>query len=179
MIAPRVAGLCAALDTVNEAVGRVVRWLALALVATQFVVVVLRYVFGTSFIAMQEAVIYLHAALFMAGAGYTLLYDGHVRVDVFYGEASPRRKAWIDLFGVLLLLLPSCLLILYVSWGFVVQAWTILEGPMFVGGIRAVFLLKSLIPLFAVLLLVQGTAMALRACLALAAGAEYPPRRSV
>ena len=179
MIAPRVAGLCAALDTVNEAVGRVVRWLALALVATQFVVVVLRYVFGTSFIAMQEAVIYLHAALFMAGAGYTLLYDGHVRVDVFYGEASPRRKAWIDLFGVLLLLLPSCLLILYVSWGFVVQAWTILEGPMFVGGIRAVFLLKSLIPLFAVLLLVQGTAMALRACLALAAGAEYPPRRSI
>ena len=174
-----MAKLCAALDAVNEAVGRAVRWLALALVATQFVVVVLRYVFGTSFIAMQEAVIYLHAALFMAGAGYTLLYDGHVRVDVFYGEASPRRKAWTDLFGVLLLLLPSCLLILYVSWGFVVQAWSILEGPMFVGGIRAVFLLKSLIPLFAILLLVQGAAMALRACLALAAGADYPPRRAV
>ena len=174
-----MAKFCAALDAVNEAVGRAVRWLALALVATQFVVVVLRYVFGTSFIAMQEAVIYLHAALFMAGAGYTLLYDGHVRVDVFYGEASPRRKAWTDLFGVLLLLLPSCLLILYVSWGFMVQAWSILEGPMFVGGIRAVFLLKSLIPLFAILLLVQGAAMALRACLALAAGADYPPRRAV
>src|SRR5690625_7438097 len=92
------------LDSINALVGRWVRWLSVALVLVQFVVVVLRYVFGTSFMAAQESIIYIHAVIFMAGAGYTLLKDGHVRVDIFYGEASRRTRALVDLFGSLFLL---------------------------------------------------------------------------
>lgn len=157
-----MSALLRSLDLVNATVGRCVKWLAVALVLVQFGVVVLRYVFGTSFIALQESVIYLHAAIFMLGAGYTLLHDGHVRVDIFYGEASPRRKAAIDLFGCLVLLIPSCLVMLHVTWGFVLQSWRILEGPLSVGGLPAVFLLKTLIPLFAALLLIQGVSLALK-----------------
>ena len=153
----------AALDKVNETVGRGVRWLALAMLAVQFAIVLLRYVFGSSFIAMQESVIYLHAALFMLCAGYTLLLDGHVRVDIFYSEMSPRRRALVDLGGALLLLMPTCIALLWFTWGFVVNSWEIREGAMSVGGIPAVYLLKTLIPLFAALLLVQGLSMALRA----------------
>lgn len=155
------------LDLVNATVGRSVRWLAIVLVLVQFGVVVLRYVFGTSFMALQESVVYVHATIFMLGAGYTLLHDGHVRVDIFYGEASPRRKAAIDLFGTLVLLIPSCLVMLHFTWGFVVQSWRILEGPLSVGGLPAVFLLKSLLPAFAGLLLVQAAALALKNLLVL------------
>src|SRR5690625_1507794 len=150
------------LDGINDLVGRWVRWLAVALVLVQFFVVVLRYVFGTSFMAAQQSIIYIHAVIFMAGAGYTLLKDGHVRVDIFYGEASRKTQALVDFFGSLLMLIPSCLVILYYTWGFVMRSWRILEGPISVGGIPAVFLLKSLIPVFAGLLLLQGISMALR-----------------
>ena len=78
------------------------------MVLLQFAVVVMRYVFGVGFIFMQEGVIYLHAALFMLGAGYTLLHGGHVRVDIFYRDAAPPRKALIDLLGVILFLVPVC-----------------------------------------------------------------------
>ena len=155
------------LDGINACVGRSVRWLAVLLVLVQFGIVVLRYVFGTSYMAAQESVIYIHAAIFMAGAGYTLLKDGHVRVDIFYGEASRRTRAAVDLFGSLFLLIPSCLVLLYYTWSFVVQSWRILEGPISVGGIPAVFLLKTLIPIFAGLLLLQGISMALRNLLVL------------
>lgn len=172
-----VVSLCAVLDRINSLLGKGVRWLTVAVVLVQFTVVLLRYFFGTSFIVLQETVIYLHAAVFMLGAGFTLLHDGHVRVDVFYGEGSPRRKALIDLGGVLILLVPACVAILWFTWGSVTRSWAILEGPLFVGGIPAVFLLKSLIPAFAILLLLQGTAMALRAGMCLVAGAPYPATR--
>ena len=97
-----IAALTRAIDVVNEHVGRVASWLALLMVLLQFVVVVMRYIFGWGFIAMQEGVIYLHATLFLVGAGYTLLHGGHVRVDIFYRDARPRRRALIDLLGVIL-----------------------------------------------------------------------------
>ncbi len=87
------------IDTLNDAIGRYASWCAIALVLLQFLVVVLRYVFGVGVIMMQEGVVYLHATLFMLGAAYTLKYDGHVRVDVFYREAKPRTKALVNLFG--------------------------------------------------------------------------------
>lgn len=159
--------LVRSLDCVNVLVGRCVRWLTVLLVLVQFGVVVLRYIFGTSYMAAQESIIYIHAIIFMAGAGYTLLKDGHVRVDIFYSDASRRTRALVDFLGGLLLLIPSCLVLLYYTWGFVVQSWRILEGPISVGGIPAVFLLKSLIPIFAGLLLLQGIAMVLRNLLVL------------
>jgi TRAP-type mannitol/chloroaromatic compound transport system permease small subunit len=144
------------LDSINLAVGMVVRWAAIFMVLIQFAIVLFRYVFGFSSIAVNESVLYLHASLFMLGAGYTLLVDGHVRVDIFYGKSSERRKAAIDMFGHLALLIPSMLVLAYWSWPSVVNSWKILEGPISVGGIPASFLLKSLIPAFCVLLVVQS-----------------------
>ncbi|MGF1501764.1 MAG: TRAP transporter small permease subunit [Paracoccaceae bacterium] len=154
--------LADALDAVNRAVGGAVRWLALAMVIVQFSVVVLRYVFGVSFVWLDESVLYLHAALFMLASGYTLLVDGHVRVDVFHARLSPRRRAAIDAAGHLLFLFPALTLLLVFSWPTVRNAWAVLEGPISVGGLPASFLLKTLIPLFCVLLLLQGTARLLR-----------------
>ena len=150
------------LDGVNRAVGAVVRWFALVMVLLQFGVVLLRYVFGFSSIAVNESVLYLHAALFMLGAGYTLLVDGHVRVDIFYAKLAAAGRSRIDVFGHLFLLIPSMLALLYWSWPSVRNAWAILEGPISVGGIPAVFLMKSLIPAFCVLLLIQSAACLLR-----------------
>jgi len=138
------------------------RWLALAMVLIQFGIVVARYVFGLSDVAVQEAVLYLHATLFMLGAGYTLLINGHVRVDIFYSRLGPIGQRRIDLFGHLFLLMPTMVAVIYWSWPAVANSWGILEGPISVGGIKAVFLLKTLIPAFAILLLLQSTSEILR-----------------
>jgi TRAP-type mannitol/chloroaromatic compound transport system permease small subunit len=150
------------LDRVNRLTGHTVRWLALLMVLVQFSTVLLRYVFGVSFIWLNESVLYMHAAFFMLGAGYTLLVDEHVRVDIFYAKGSPRTKALIDVLGHLVLLAPSMVVLLVWSWPSVRNSWAVLEGPVSVGGIPASFLLKSLIPAFCVLLLVQGLARLLR-----------------
>lgn len=150
------------LDLINRTTGSAVRWLALAMVLVQFVIVLLRYVFGVSFIAANESVLYMHSALFMLGAGYTLLVDDHVRVDIFYAKVSERTQAKIDLFGHLVLLLPSMLALLWWTWPSVRNSWAILEGPISVGGIPASFLLKSLIPAFCILLIVQSVSCILK-----------------
>ncbi|MEM1039384.1 MAG: TRAP transporter small permease subunit [Pseudomonadota bacterium] len=153
------------LDRVNSAVGHVICWAALAMVLLQFGIVLARYVFGFSSIAAGETVLYLHATLFMLGAGYALLVDGHVRVDIFYAAATPRGRAGVDIAGHLLLLMPSTLALLIWSWPSVRNSWAILEGAISVGGIPASFLLKSLTPAFCILLLIQSTACLLRAVL--------------
>lgn len=154
--------LASSLDAVNRGVGAVVRWLALAMVLLQFSVVVLRYVYGVSFVFLGEGVLYMHAALFMLGAGYTLLVDAHVRVDIFYSRLTPRRRALVDVAGVLVFLLPSMAMLAWASWPSVRNSWAVYEGAMSVGGIPASFLLKSLIPAFCALLAVQGIACLLR-----------------
>ena len=144
------------LDSINRNVGMVVRWAALLMVLIQFAIVLSRYVFGFSSVAVNESVLYLHSALFMLGAGYTLLMDDHVRVDIFYAKSSPLRRSAIDIFGHLVLLIPSMLVLAYWSWPSVANSWKILEGPISVGGIPASFLLKSLIPAFCALLIIQS-----------------------
>lgn len=150
------------LDGINRATGSVVRWFALAMLVVQFGIVIARYVFGLSSIAVNESVLYVHAALFMLGAGYTLLADKHVRVDILYDKAGPDGKRRIDLFGHLFLLLPAMLAVLYWSWPAVQNSWAVLEGPISVGGIKAVFLLKTLIPVFCILVLIQSLSCVLR-----------------
>ncbi len=150
------------LDSINRITGQLVRWLVLFMMCVQFGIVLLRYVFGISDIALNESVLYMHAALFMLGAGYTLLVDGHVRVDIFYSRQGNRRKAWIDVWGHIFLLIPSMGMLLYWSWPTVRNSWSILEGAISVGGIPASFLLKSLIPAFCILLLVQSVSFLLR-----------------
>lgn len=150
------------LDLINRAVGALTLWLALIMVLLQFGIVLLRYVFGISYIFLGEGVIYLHATLFMLGAGYTLWAGGHVRVDIFYAKLSSRSRAAVDIFGHLFLLAPSLIVLLIYSWPMVRRSWAILEGPISVGGIPASFLLKSLIPAFCVLLLIQGLSALIR-----------------
>ncbi|MBX2881535.1 MAG: TRAP transporter small permease subunit [Granulosicoccus sp.] len=132
------------------------------MMCVQFVIVLLRYVFGVSSIAMNESVLYMHATLFMLGAGYTLLKDEHVRVDIFYSKLNVRGKAAIDLFGHVVLLIPAITMLLYWSWPTVRNAWSIYEGAISVGGIPASFLLKTLIPAFCLLLLVQSVSCILK-----------------
>ncbi|AXI55071.1 hypothetical protein SuNHUV7_31740 (plasmid) [Pseudoseohaeicola sp. NH-UV-7] len=154
--------LANSIDAFNTGFANLVRWLALFMVLVQFTIVVGRYAFGVNYIAAQESVLYMHATLFMLGAGYTLLVDKHVRVDVFYAKASPLTQRRIDIFGHLFLLLPSMAALLYWSWPSVRNSWKILEGPLSVGGIEAVFLMKSLIPAFCILVMLQSVSLLIR-----------------
>ena len=140
----------------------IMRWLALAMVLIQFLIVVARYVFGLSDMAAQESVLYLHATLFMLGAGYTLLVNYHVRVDILYSRLGSLGQQRIDFFGHLFLLMPTMVAIIYWSWPAVSNSWGILEGPISVGGIKAVYLLKTLIPTFCILLLLQSASEVMR-----------------
>src|SRR3954469_2505224 len=155
------------IDRLNTVIGRAASWCALAIVLIGFAVVLLRYVLGLGSIWLQESILYAHAALFLLAAAWTLKENGHVRVDVFYASASPRVKAWVDLLGALLLLLPFCIAIIWFSWSYVVRSWVVLERSRETSGLPLVFALKTLIPLFAVLLALQGIAMAIRALITL------------
>lgn len=161
-VARGLLALCAALERLIAWVGRAVAWLAILMVLVTFLVVVLRYAFDLGWIAMQEAVTYMHAALFMLGAAYTLQRDGHVRVDIFYQRLPRARRALIDLAGTLLLLFPVAAFIAWASWGYVSDAWAIREGSREAGGIAGVYLLKTLILLMPALLLLQGLVLIVR-----------------
>lgn len=167
----RIADL---LDWINRVVGNTVMWFALAMVLVQFILVMLRYVFGVASIFWSESVLYLHASLLMLGAGYTLLLQGHVRVDILYARLGARGRAMIDILGHLLLLGPSLLVLLYWSWPMVRRSWAILEGPISVGGIPASFYLKSLVPAFCVLLLIQALSALIRDIIRLTEPADAP-----
>ena len=151
------------IDRLNGAIGRAAAWAVLFVVVVQFAVVLLRYLFGIGSIWLSESIIYGHAGVFMLAAAWTLREGGHVRVDVFYADAAPRTKAWIDLGGALLLLLPFMLLLLWFALPYVARSGTILERSRETSGIPAVFLLKTLIPLFALTMALQGVSQAIRA----------------
>lgn len=140
----------------NEWIGRAVAWLTLAMVLLTLAIVVARYVFSVGSIAVQEAVTYLHATVFMLGAAYALRHDRHVRVDIFYRDLDPRRQAWVDYLGVLFLLLPTCAYIFLVSLDYVAAAWAVREGSREAGGLPLLFALKTLIPVTAILLAFEG-----------------------
>ena len=151
------------IDRLTSGVGRAVAWLALVVVLLQFALVVARYLFALGSIWLTEAVIYGHATLFLLAAAWTLKAGGHVRVDIFYAEAGPRTKATVDLLGALLLLLPFALTLVFLSLPYAARSWAILERSQESSGLPLVFLIKTLIPLFALLMALQGVAQAIRA----------------
>jgi len=151
------------IDRITSALGRAVAWLTLAVVLLQFALVVARYLFGLGSVWLTETVIYAHAALFMLAAAWTLFAGGHVRVDFFYAEASARTKAMVDLIGALLLLLPFMIVLIWLSVPYAARSWTVLEHSQEASGLPIVFVLKTLIPLFALLMALQGIAQAVRA----------------
>ncbi len=135
--------------------GRTASWLSLFLVLVTFSVVVLRYLFDSGSIALQESMTYLHACVFLLGMAYTLQQDAHVRVDIFYSRFSETGKAWVDLIGACFFLLPFMLFLSWVSWQYVTDSWKVLEGSREAGGLPGVYLLKSLILVMAALLTLQ------------------------
>jgi len=165
----RMTELADRIDRFNAAIGRAAAWAGVFIVVVQFAVVVLRYAFGIGSIWLSESILYGHAALFMLAAAWTLREEGHVRVDIFYAEAPPRRKAMIDLAGALVLLLPFMLVLAALALPYVRQSWAVLERSRETSGLPAVFLLKTLIPVFAILFALQGIAQAIRAASVLAA----------
>jgi TRAP-type mannitol/chloroaromatic compound transport system permease small subunit len=158
-----MALLADTIDTTTRFIGKLLAWLVLLMVVVQFAVVVARYVFGIGSLYAQESVVYMHAFLFMLAAAYTLSEDGHVRVDIFYRSASPRFKAWVNLLGSVAFLIPVSAVIVSGSWFYVANSWRIMESSMEVSGIPGVFLLKTAIPVFGILMGAQGVVMALRA----------------
>ena len=149
------------IDGLNEKIGKTVSWLAVVMLLVQFAVVLMRYVFGVNYIWFQESILYMHGFLFMLTAGYALLHDEHVRVDIFYREAPQRAKAMVNLLGSCILLLPFMGMIFYTSFGFVINSWADLEGSTETSGIQGVYLLKSAILVFAVLVGLQGISLAI------------------
>ncbi len=162
-------------EAITGAFGGAARWFALGLVLATAIIVIQRYVFGYASTKLQESVIYMHALLFLLASASTLLSDGHVRVDIFFSKASARGKAWIDLIGTYLTLIPMSALILWSSTGYMNSTWRILERSRESDGLPFVFLLKTAIPLFAILMILQGLSMACRAGLTLA-GQDVPPQ---
>ncbi len=150
---------CSFVDTTNEWVGKGVSWITLLLVLVVFVDVVMRYLFKTSFVFTQELEWHLFGFIFLLGAGYTLLHDGHVRVDIIYQQLNMRNRAWVNLIGVIFFLIPGCVLVILTSWKFVSNSFSIMEGSPDPGGIPFRFIIKGAITVGYVLLLLQGLSM--------------------
>nr|WP_325248807.1 TRAP transporter small permease subunit [Amylibacter sp.] len=163
--------------SINYWLGKSFSWLSLGIVAVCFTVVVQRYVFAVSYVWMQDLYIWLNGAMFTGVAGFALLRDDHVRVDIFYRPASIKRKALIDLVGVVLFLLPFTWIVYIYSMPFVKRSWGYWEASSNVGGMPGLFILKSFIIGFAVLLALQGLAMAIRSILVLGNRPDLVPEQ--
>lgn len=164
-----------AIEGLNDAIGRAVSWLAISLVFTTCTVAILRYGFSMGWVWMQELYIWMHAVIFLVASGYTLLHEGHVRIDVFYGPAGLRAKAWVNIIGTLLFLFPMLALIGYMGFGYVALSWSRLESSQEAGGLPGLFLLKSCMLAFVVLLALQGIVLILRSVMVLRGNAEWDP----
>ncbi|MBF0193251.1 MAG: TRAP transporter small permease subunit [Magnetococcales bacterium] len=156
IILERLAGI---IDSINERVGQLVSWVSFVLVIVVLIDVIMRYMFNSSYVFVQELEWHMFAFLFLLSAGYTLLYDQHVRVDLFYQQFSPKTKALINLLGVIFFLLPGCYLIIWVSIPWVITAYEIGEISPDPGGIPARFIVKAFVPIGFVLLMLQGVSL--------------------
>jgi len=152
-----------ALDRLSTAVGKAASWLTLVMVVVTFVIVLMRYVFDFNLIWMQESVTWMHAAVFMLGAAYTLRDEEHVRVDIVYRKVGDKQRAWIDLLGVFVFLLPMCVFLAYKSWDFVAVSWSIHEASPESGGLPYPLrpLLKTVLIIMPVAVALQGVSLAL------------------
>ncbi len=165
-----LAGIVRAVEGLNERVGRATSWLVLTMVLNTFIVAVLRYGLNVGWVWFQELYVWMHGNIIMVAAGYTLLHDGHVRVDIFYRAAKTRTKAWINLLGVAFFLIPMVTSAAWVTWPYVLLSWQRLETSREAGGMHGLFLLKTTMLIFCALLLLQGVALAVRSFLILRNG---------
>ena len=155
------------INSINRYIGEIISWFTLLMVLITVLVVVLRYGFNIGFIWMQESVRFMYAAVFLLCGGYTLLKDKHVRVDVLYLNLSTKNKAIIDLLGSIFLLLPVCFVIFYYSWSYVINSWEQMEGSIEERGLHLVFLMKTFIWAFAILVSLQSISIIINSCIIL------------
>ncbi len=172
----KIHKLVYAIDCVNESVGKAVSWCTLVLVILVTLNVALRYIFNISYVAMEQMQWHLYALIFLLGAGYTLRYNDHVRVDVIYQRLGKRSRAFINVAGCVLFLFPGCYLVIKTSIPFVVSSWAMKEGSSDPGGLPARYLLKAVIPFAFTLLAIQGVSMFLKNLLILV-GHPIPENR--
>lgn len=163
-----LATLVKTISGMNKLLGRIFSWLSLGIVLVCFSVVVLRYLFNTGFVWMQDLYVWLNAVMFTGIAGYALMKNVHVRVDIFYRPASVRRKAWVDLIGFFVFMLPFTVVLLMWSLPYVERSWKFMESSKNIGGMEGLYVIKSFILVFAAVVILQGLAMACRSILVLA-----------
>ena len=163
------------INALNRLIGNVFAWLSLAIVLVCFTVVVQRYLFSTTQLWMQDLYVWLNGAMFTAVAGFALLRNDHVRVDIFYRPASVERKALVDLIGVIVFLMPFAWVVYAYGWNFVARSWRIYEGSANVGGMPGLFILKSFILVFVFVIVIQGISMIFRSILVLAGQTHLVP----
>jgi TRAP-type mannitol/chloroaromatic compound transport system permease small subunit len=166
-------GIARAIDAVNERIGRAVLWLVLAVTLISAANALMRYGFGMSSNAWLEIQWYLFGAIFLLAAGYTLKHNGHVRVDVLYGRWPPRARAWIDLLGAALFLLPLCVLMVWLSWHGFIESFQRGELSSDAGGLIR-WPVRLLIPLGFALLGLQGVSELIKRVAFLRGQGELP-----
>jgi TRAP-type mannitol/chloroaromatic compound transport system permease small subunit len=150
-------------DRISSVVGKVTSWLTLFMVIVMSIIVMMRYVFDAGLIWLQESVTWMHAAVFMVGAAYTLLHEEHVRVDIFYRKMTVRGRAVVDLAGVIVFLLPLCGFLAYLAYDFAAVSWSIHETSREPGGLPypLIPLLKSIVIVMPVAVALQGISLML------------------
>jgi len=152
-------------NKLNSTIGKYTSWLTTALVLVVVFDVITRYVFNESSVAIQELEWHLFAILFLMGAAYTLQNDDHVRVDLFYSKFNAKQKAWLNIVGTILFLIPFSLLIIYASQNYVYSSFALNESSPDPGGLPARYILKAFIPLSFTFLLLQGFSLLFKSIL--------------
>jgi len=166
------------IDRASERIGRFVCWLTLAMVLIASYNALARYIgkyagHNLTSNALVEAQWYLFSIVFLLGAAYALKHNAHVRVDVLYDRLGPRPRAWINLAGAVVFLVPFCVLCIWTSWRTVASSWAIFETSPDPGGLPR-YPIKTLIPIAFVLVVIQGVSEIIKAVLVLR-GAEGVP----
>lgn len=189
---PSLSQIVITLESIAERTGRIASWLVLALVLLSFVVAVPRYVLSSeTFLqwqllaidwesvrlvyaryvnALSDSIQYVHAAIFMLGVSYALKNNDHVRIDILYRSFSPKTRAWVNIAGCMLLLYPTFVFLLVMSWDYVFNAWSISESSSRPGGLSYLYVLKTLLLIMPMLMILQGTALLLQNIILLRSG---------
>ena len=150
------------IDAFQERFGNAVSWLMFGMVVVVFGDVISRYVFNRSSVLIQELEWHLFGLVYLLAAGYTMLYDEHVRIDIFYSKWSPRRKAATDFVMLFVMFLPSALMILVATVPFVKHSFAVNEGSADPGGIPFRWAYKSVIIVGFLILMVQAASQAIK-----------------
>jgi TRAP-type mannitol/chloroaromatic compound transport system permease small subunit len=160
----QLAAISSLIDRISISIGRATAWLTLAMVVVTFLIVIMRYVFDSGFIWLQESLVWMHAVVFMLGAAYTLQMEEHVRVDIFYRDMSAQGRAWVNFLGIILFVWPLCVFFIVTALSYAGASWRLHEVSLNAGGLPypAIPLLKTVLIIMPVAVAFQGLSLLLR-----------------